>query len=64
MSLIKSRVGFPAKGSPTQRAADGGYVPRFRAGFWREASSILKADPALPTTANADRWATLSLTRL
>jgi len=22
---------------PTQRAADGGYVPRFRAGSWREA---------------------------
>jgi len=25
------------KSRPTQRAADGGYVPHFRAGFWLEA---------------------------
>jgi len=42
---------------PTQRAADGGYVPRFRVGFWRETFPCRGLVQPLPTTANADRWA-------
>jgi hypothetical protein len=50
--------GFRAKRRPTQRAADGGYAPRFLSVFAAWSFSRFESDSTLPpTAANASRWA-------